>query len=76
MAMTDEDKAYIKQVSQEAARILREDKILAKLSKAYPDDPPETDPENPDGGPKAPPKKPAPEPGKDKPRDRWWGEDV
>jgi hypothetical protein len=70
MALSDEDKAEIKRITHEAASIIRDDKILAKLNKQYPD-PPEGDP----NGPKPPPKKDAPtEPPKRK--DKWWGDGV
>jgi hypothetical protein len=76
MAMTDDDKAYIKSVSDEARRILREDRILAKLNKVYPDAPDGGD-QN-DGKPKPPPaKNPPAASGEDKkPRNRWWGESA
>ena len=59
--------AVIKREIAAARRIIREDKILAKLNKAYPDEP-ATDPNT----PPAPPAKDPPEP--KKPRGVWWGE--
>ena len=66
---------------KEAARILREDgiairqsKILAKLEKAYPDEP-EGDPAtDDDGNPKPPPKKDEPSGSETerKPKRGWW----
>lgn len=63
----DPTEAMIKREVAAAREIIRSDKILAKLNKAYPDEPP-ADP----NAPPAPPKKePGPEPVK---RGLWWGE--
>ena len=65
--MAEPTEAIIKREIAAARRILREDKILAKLGKAFPDEP-VTDP----NAPPAPPPKDPPEP--KKPRGVWWGE--
>lgn len=69
MAFTDEDKKLIREEIAEARRILREDRVLAKLNKHFPDQAEEED----DGLPKPPPKKDKPEEPPKK-RDAWWGD--
>ena len=69
--MADDVEAMVKREVAEARRILREDKLLAKLNKHFPDEP---DPEPDDGKPKPPDKKPDPEPGAEKKPGLWWGE--
>lgn len=67
--MSEPTEATIKREIAAARRILREDRILAKLNKAYPDEPP-ADP----NAPPAPPRKDPPEP-KVK-QGIWWGENA
>jgi hypothetical protein len=63
----DPTEAMIRKEVARARQILREDKIIGKLNKAYPDEP-SADP----NAPPAPPKKdPAEPPLK---RGLWWGE--
>lgn len=66
--MTDDPtEAMIRKEIARARKILREDKVLGKLNKAFPDEP-----QNPPGGPPAPPPvdpKDPPEPKKG----LWWG---
>lgn len=66
---TEPTEAIIRREIAAARRILREDKILAKLGKAFPDEPP-ADP----NAPPAPPKKDPPEPPVK--RGIWWGENA
>jgi hypothetical protein len=72
MALTDEDKAYFESTIAEARRILRDDKVLGKLNKHFPD---ETEPDTGDDdqdGPKPPPKRNEPK-NHPEPRARgWW----
>jgi hypothetical protein len=72
MALSDEDKAYIKEVAKEARQILRDDKILARLPAPDPVKEPQRDPKD---GPASPPKKDEPVAPVAKP-DRWWGDSV
>jgi len=80
MALTDDDKAFMKGLVNEARGILREDKILQKLNKAYPEESTEGGPsdsgnDNSEGGsgPGTPPKKDHPnEPSQAPRRARWW----
>lgn len=67
--MSDPTEALVRKEVARARKILREDLMLGKLSKAFPDEP---EPENPDG-PKAPVKT---EP-KEQPKRKglWWGEE-
>jgi hypothetical protein len=66
--------ALVKAEVEKARRILREDKVLGKLNKHFPDEP-ETEPD--DGKPKPPGKKPEPEDGvPEKKPGIWWGENV
>ena len=66
----DPTEAIIRREINRARQILREDKLLGKLNKAYPDEP-EGDGE---GDPKPPPKG---EP-KEQPKRKgvWWGHDI
>ena len=67
--MSEPTEAIIKREIAAARRIIREDKILAKLNKAYPDEP-KTDP----NAPPAPPAKDPPAPTVKK--GLWWGENA
>jgi hypothetical protein len=69
MALSEEDKKYIKEVAREARGILRDDKILARLP-APVTDPPEGDPKN---GPTPPPRKDDKDTEPVVKPDRWWG---
>jgi hypothetical protein len=62
----DPTEAMIKREIAAARRIIREDKMLAKLSKVYPDEPPA----DPDAPPAPPAKDPADPPVR---RGLWWG---
>jgi hypothetical protein len=66
----DPTEAIIKREIAAARRILREDRVLAKLDKHFPDEPP-VDP----GAPPAPPKK---DPPADPPKKSgiWWGDQA
>jgi hypothetical protein len=69
--MSEPTEALIRKEIQRARKILREDLLLGKLGKAFPDEPPGNP--NPPGGPPAPP----PVPPKDPPAAKkglWWGE--
>jgi hypothetical protein len=70
MALSPEDKAEIQSYMREAAVIIREDKILARLPKPEPKEP------DPKDGPITPPKKDDADTGKPVKHDRWWGEAV
>jgi hypothetical protein len=63
----DPTEAVIKREIARARQIIREDLMLAKLTKAFPDEPPK----DPDQPPPPPPKDPADPP---KRRGVWWGE--
>jgi hypothetical protein len=63
----DPTEAIIKREIARARQIIREDKMLAKLARAFPDEPPA----NPDQPPPPPAKDPADPP---KRRGVWWGE--
>jgi hypothetical protein len=75
MALSEEDKKYIKEVAREARGILRDDRILARLPAPAtpPDDAPEVDPKN---GPASPPRKSDDEAKPVAKPDRWWGESL
>lgn len=67
--MTDPTEAVVRREVAAARRILREDRMLAKLSKAFPDEPPVD--------PAAPPPDKKPDPGKPPETARkglWWGD--
>jgi hypothetical protein len=71
---SEEDKAYLREQLAEARRILREDRILARLSRLSPDEPVDPDSAgNADGKPPAPKKKDQPD---EPPKKRriWWGD--
>lgn len=70
MTFSDEDKKLIREEIAEARRILREDRVLAKLNKHFPD---QAEEDEDDGLPKPPPKKDKPEEPPKK-RDAWWGD--
>jgi hypothetical protein len=72
MALSDDDKAHIKAVIDEARHILRDDRILARLPAPEPGEP-DDQPEEPGGPPKAPPRKTTP-PDPQPKRDKWWGD--
>lgn len=62
----------VKQEVAKARAILREDKVMGKLNKHFPDEP-ESEPD--DGKPKPPDKKPEPEDSQPEKRAGiWWGE--
>jgi hypothetical protein len=65
----DPTEAMIKREIDAARRILREDRIIGKLSKAFPDEPP-ADPDAPPAPPKIEPKETP------KKKGLWWGEQT
>lgn len=69
--MSDPTEDIIKREIAAARQILREDRLLAKLNKHFPDDPPPHDPK--DGPPPPDPKDPPADPPKK--RGIWWGEE-
>jgi hypothetical protein len=64
----DPTEAMIRREVDAARRIIREDKIIGKLNRVYPDEPPA----DPEGQPPVPPKKDPAEPPVRK--GLWWGE--
>lgn len=68
--MTDPTEALVRREVTRARQILREDKVLGKLHKAFPDE--EPPPDDKDG-----PKPPDPAPPKEQPKKKgvWWGEE-
>lgn len=72
--MAEDVEALVKREVEKARRILRDDRILGKLGKHFPDEP-ETVPD--DGKPKPPDKKPEPEDGQpEKKPGVWWGDQA
>ena len=67
--MTDPTEALVRKEVARARKILREDRVLEKLNKAYPDEAPEEDPNGPTPPAKQPPKE------QPKRRGLWWGEE-
>jgi hypothetical protein len=66
--MAEDVEALVKKEIAEARRILRDDKVLAKLNKHFPDEEPDDD------KPKPPPKKDNPETKEPAKRPGiWWG---
>ena len=66
--MTEPTEAIVRREVARARRILREDALLGKLSKAFPDEPP-ADPNAPPAPEKQPPKE------QPKRKGVWWGEE-
>lgn len=72
--MAEDVEALVKREVEKARRILRDDRIMGKLGKHFPDEP---EPEPDDGKPKPPDKKPEPENGQpEKKPGVWWGDQA
>jgi len=70
--MDEESRKAIREELAEARRILREDLVLSKLNKHFPDEP--AGDESPDDGKPKPPAKKDPLDKPEPKRDSWWGD--
>lgn len=71
--MAEDVEEIVKREIARARNILREDRVLGKLNKHFPDEPPADDPNK----PKPPDKKPEPEDAQpEKKPGIWWGAEV
>lgn len=74
--MAEDVEALVRKEVEKARRILREDKVMVKLNKHFPDEPETTEDEDP-SIPKPPARKTEPETGQpEKKPGIWWGEQA